>query len=733
MTLPHPIPPHTTTSPELDHAEATDVARILAGLPLPLGATPDDEGVNFALSAPNATQVTLCLFDEVDGAFKLIEEIDLPCRTDYVWHGKIPGLKTGQVYGYRVNGPFEPQHGFRFNRFKVLLDPYAREIARPLQWDPSLYGYPLTTGDDLQFNDLDSAHAAPLARVVDNHFDWGDTPRPTIPWEQSVIYEAHVKGLTMTHPDVPEDLRGTYLGMAHPAIVDHVKALGVTVLEVMPLQHFVQESFLLDKGLTNYWGYSPLAFFAPEPRYACPTSPLSCTDQVKTMIRAYHEAGIEVVMDVVYNHSGEGNHLGPTLSFRGVDNASYYRLGEIPRYYFDTTGCGNTFNMDSPVTLQLFMDSLRYWVTEMHLDGFRFDLAATLAREAGYVDPNSSFFKIIHQDPVLSRVKLIAEPWDIGGDGYQLGNFPAKWAEWNGRFRDVVRRYWKGDDGLRSDMATCLTGSNDLYGWLDERKLYGSVNFVTCHDGFTVADLVSYNGKHNEANLEDNRDGANDNHSWNCGVEGDTDDPAIIALRARQQRNLLATTLLALGVPMLLHGDELGRTQGGNNNTYCQDTPLSWITWDAPTPYHEHQDFVRSVLQFRLSHAAFCRSDHLLLPEESTWFRPDGSPMTPEDWAKPHEKSVALLLNPPPITVPVNALTNSLDQSAVLLFLNPYHEGVTYALSVHPCVTAWEVAVDTSLEIGVGCQFDSTDHLIVPPRSLVCLKQAAPVAVFHQV
>jgi len=539
--------------------------RIWPGSPYPLGSTWDGAGVNFALFSENAQKVELCLFDHRD-ATKETARITMPERTDQVFHVYLPDALPGQLYGYRVYGPHEPARGHRFNPNKLVFDPYAKSVGRFTRWADELFGYEIGNPDeDLKLDPRDSAAFAPLGEVVENAFSWGDDRRPRTAWHRTLIYEAHVRGITMRHPKVPEHLRGTYLGMCSDPMIEHLLALGVTAVELMPVHHHVDDRGLVERGLNNYWGYNTLSFFAPDERYSAKCN-IPTVVQFKTMVRNLHRAGIEVILDVVYNHTAEGNHLGPTLSMRGIDNASYYRLvGDNPRYYMDFTGCGNTLNMQNPRVLQLIMDSLRYWVEEMHVDGFRFDLASTLARELYDVDKLGAFFDIIHQDPVISQVKLIAEPWDVGPGGYQVGNFPVGWTEWNGRYRDAVRRFWKGDGDAASELATRLAGSSDLYEH-SGRRPYASINFVTCHDGFCLEDLVSYNEKHNEANGEDNRDGHNDNLSWNCGVEGPTDDKAILALRAQQKRNLLATLLLSQGVPMLCGGDELGHTQQGNNN-----------------------------------------------------------------------------------------------------------------------------------------------------------------------
>jgi glycogen operon protein len=607
------------------------------GRPYPLGATWEGAGVNFALFSEYADKVELCLFNSPDDKQEA-ERIPLTERTDQVWHCYLPSVLPGQLYGYRVYGPYDPKNGHRFNHNKMLLDPYAKLIGRELRWDDSLFGYKIGQ-DDLTFDERDSAAFAPLATVVDTAFTWGDDRPPRIPWHKTLIYEAHVKGLTKLHPEVPEPLRGTYAGLSSEPVIKYLKDLNVTAIELLPVHQSLSDRYLVDQGLKNYWGYNTLSFFAPQVAYNSPTNPLGAVYEFKMMVRAMHAAGIEVILDVVYNHTAEGNQMGTTLSWRGIDNASYYRLSpQDARYYMDFTGCGNTLNMRHPKVLQLIMDSLRYWVTEMRVDGFRFDLASTLARELFEVNKLGAFFDIIHQDPVLSQVKLIAEPWDVGEGGYQVGNFPPGWTEWNGKYRDNVRKFWKGDGGMASEFATRLCGSSDLYE-RSGRRPYASINFITCHDGFTLKDLVSYNEKHNEANKEGNKDGANNNDSWNCGVEGPTDDPNVIALRARQKRNFVSTLMLSLGVPMLLAGDEINHTQKGNNNTYCQDNELSWLNWDLADDQKRFLEFVRKATEFRKTHKALQRRSFFqgrsIRGEGVTdvsWFNPSGKDMTDSDW-----------------------------------------------------------------------------------------------------
>ena len=610
--------------------------RTWLGRPYPLGATWDGGGVNFALFSEHATAVELCLFDHPEPGARE-RRVRLTEQTDRVWHAYLPDVLPGQLYGYRVDGPYEPENGHRFNPNKLILDPYAKLVGRPLRWDDALFGYPIGS-DDLGFSDTDSGPHAPLAAVVDTAFTWGDDRPPQTPWHHTVVYECHVKGFTKKMPGVPDALRGTYPGLATDAAINHLRALGVTAVELLPVHHRVDDRHLLERGLSNYWGYNTLAFFAPDTRFAVRAD--QAVTEFKLMVRRLHAAGIEVILDVVYNHTAEGNQMGPTLSLRGADNKSYYHLTpENPRYYMDFTGCGNTPNTRHPRVLQLMMDSLRYWVLEMHVDGFRFDLATALARELFEVDQLGAFFDIIHQDPVLSRVKLIAEPWDVGPGGYQVGNFPVLWSEWNGEYRDAVRRFWAGKPVEASVLAHRLCGSGDLYE-PSGRRPHASVNFVTCHDGFTLADLVSYERKRNEANGEGNRDGSDHADGWNCGCEGPTDDPAVRTLRRRQQRNLLATLFLSQGVPMLLAGDEIGHTQWGNNNTYCQDNDLTWLDW-APSP--ERQSllaFVRTLARIRAEQPVLRRRKFFQgRPlrgagiQDVNWFDPSGRDLNDGEWA----------------------------------------------------------------------------------------------------
>jgi len=659
--------------------------KIWPGKPYPLGATFDGAGVNFALFSEHATKVELCLFS-ADEPHEQIHCIELPEYTDQVWHGYLPDAEPGQLYGYRVHGPYEPANGHRFNPHKVMLDPYAKAIGRDLTWDDTLWGYKIgDDGVDLSFDDRDSGPYCPLAAVVDTAFTWGDDRPPRTPWHKTLIYEAHVKGLTYLHPGVPEEKRGTYSGLASDAIVQHLQSLGVTAIELLPIHFFLDDRHLAAKDLRNYWGYNTLGFFAPAPRYGSKDAPQKVLQEFKMMVRTLHAAGIEVILDVVYNHTAEGNQLGPTLSFRGIDNASYYRLTDDPRYYMDFTGCGNGFRMSHPRSLQLIMDSLRYWVTEMHVDGFRFDLASALARELYDVDKLAAFFDIIHQDPILNQVKLIAEPWDVGAGGYQVGNFPVGWTEWNGKYRDCVRKFWKGDGGTVNEFATRLVGSSDLYE-TSGRLPHASVNFITCHDGFSLQDLVSYNGKHNEANGEDNRDGANDNASWNCWAEGPTEDEAIIALRERQKRNFVATLLLSQGVPMLLAGDEFSHTQHGNNNTYCQDNELSWVDWNLSEPRQRFLDFVRNVSHIWKEQPVFQRrkffQGRLIRGQDTkdlSWFNPDGQEMSDDDWNAGFAKCLGVRLAGD-VIAEMNERGERLVGDTLLLLLNAHHEAISFTL-----------------------------------------------------
>jgi len=677
--------------------------KLWPGNPYPLGATWDGSGVNFALFSENATGVELCLFDGENRNHEL-KRIRMTEQTNQVWHVYLPEARSGQLYGYRVYGPYSPSEGHRFNPAKLLLDPYAKSIAGPIRWSDALFGYTIGDPDaDLSIDERDSVDGLPKCVVVDPAFSWGQDAPLRIPWHKTLIYEMHVKGFTARHPKVPKELRGTYAGLTHPAVVDYLKSLGITAVELMPVHQFVADKSLVDRGLTNYWGYNSIGFFAPESRYASTGVLGEQVAEFKTMVKTFHREGIEVIIDVVYNHTGEGNQLGPTLCFRGIDNASYYRLVDDRRYYMDYTGCGNTLNMTHPRTLQLIMDSLRYWVLEMHVDGFRFDLASTLARELHSVDRLGAFFDIIHQDPVLSQVKLIAEPWDLGEGGYQVGNFPVLWAEWNAEYRDTVRRFWKGDGGLVGGLAFRLTGSSDLYG-RGGRRPYASINFVTAHDGFTLTDVVSYNEKHNEANGEENRDGHNENLSWNCGAEGPTDNKEILALRARQQRNFLATLILSQGVPMLWAGDEIGRTQRGNNNAYCQDNEISWMDWKLERSKRDLLDFTQLLIQLFHQHPVlrrrvFFQGRRIRGSEvkDLAWFKPDGKEMTDDDWNNGFARCLGLRLAGDAIEE-VDARGNRILDDTLLILLNAHHEPVNFVLPAHRRKLRWQVVFDTKEE-----------------------------------
>ncbi len=676
---------------------------IWPGKPYPLGATWDGWGVNFALFSENATRIELCLFDSLDDLHET-ERIALPEQTDDVWHVYVPYLKPRQLYGYRVYGPYDPEQGLRFNHNKLLIDPYAKAISGTIKWNDTMFGYPI--GDeaaDLAFDERDSAPFMPRSIVVDDAFPWGDDRLPDIPLHKSVIYELHVKGFTMQHPDVPEHLRGTYAGLASPAVIEYFHSLGVTAVELLPVHQHVDDRMLVERNLSNYWGYNSLNYFAPDIRYAVPELPGEQVYEFKAMVKTLHAAGIEVILDVVYNHTAEGNHLGPTLSFRGIDNQSYYRLvPDNPRYYMDYTGTGNSLNMLNARSLQMMMDSLRYWVTEMHVDGFRFDLASTLARGLHEADRLSAFFDVVHQDPVISQVKLIAEPWDVGPGGYQVGNFPVLWSEWNGKYRDTVRRFWKGDESQVAEMAYRLSGSSDLYQH-NGRRPYASINFVTAHDGFTLHDLVSYNEKHNEANGEGNRDGDDHNNSWNCGVEGPTDDPEINALRERQMRNFLATLLLSQGVPMILAGDEFGRTQGGNNNAYCQDNEISWLNWNLDESGSKLLYFTRQLVHLRNKHPVLHRrrffqgrSIHGSGIHDIIWWRPDGQEMTDDDWNFGMVRCLGMLLNGQEMA-DWDERGELLHDDILLLMLNAYHEAISFKLPGKRGQPYWELLIDTAL------------------------------------
>jgi isoamylase len=666
------------------------ITAVWPGQPYPRGATWDGEGVNFAVFSANATRVELCLFDP--SGRRELQRIVLRECTDEVWHAYLPEARPGLLYGYRVHGPYDPARGHRFNPHKLLLEPYAKHIQGDLHWSDAHFGYRVGHAKaDLSFDKRDNAGGIPKSRVIDPAFTWGDDRAPRVPWHDTIIYELHTRGFTMQHPDVPRELRGTYAGLATAPVIEHLLRMGVTTVELMPVHAFVDDRYLLDKGLRNYWGYNTIGFFAPDMRYSA-TGRIS---EFKTMVKTLHSAGIEVILDVVYNHTAEGNQLGPTLSFRGVDNASYYRLSpEDPRYYMDFTGCGNTLNMQHPRVLALIMDSLRYWVQDMHVDGFRFDLASALARELYDVDRLGSFFDTIGQDPVLSQVKLIAEPWDVGEGGYQVGNFPPGWNEWNDKYRDTMRAYWKGDGGLSGEFARRFTGSSDLYE-ASGRKPHASINFITAHDGFTLDDLVSYNGKHNEANGEDN------NLSWNCGAEGPSDVEGIRSLRAQQKRNLIATLLLSQGVPMLLAGDELGHSQQGNNNAYCQDNGISWLDWDLAPAERDFMEFVACMIALRRQHPVFSRRRFLKGGEdggearEVVWLTPSAHEMSEEDWLKEYTRCLGMYLTGTAIER-VDRRGRPVRDDNFLLLINAHHEPVPFLLPQFTPGTHWQVLVDTA-------------------------------------
>ncbi|MGD9986094.1 glycogen debranching protein GlgX [Pseudonocardia sp.] len=716
------------------------------GSAYPLGASYDGAGTNFAIFSEVAEKVELCLF-EPDGQETRVRltEVD-----GFVWHCYLPGVEPGQRYGYRVHGPHDPAHGLRCNPNKLLIDPYAKALDGPVRWDEAVFGYEFDAPENR--NDADSAPFVPKSVVINPYFDWGSDRPPKVPYHETIVYEAHVKGLTITHPDVPEELRGSYAGLAHPAMVEHLQTLGVTAVELMPVHEFITDHHLEQRGLANYWGYNTIAFLAPHHAYAMSGSrPGSQVQEFKAMVRDLHEAGIEVILDVVYNHTAEGSDMGPTLSMRGIDNHAYYRLVEDEqRYYMDYTGTGNSLNVRNPHTLQLIMDSLRYWVTEMHVDGFRFDLASTLAREFYDVDRLSVFFDLVQQDPVISQVKLIAEPWDVGPGGYQVGNFPPLWTEWNGKYRDTVRDFWRGEPGTLGEFASRLTGSSDLYK-ADGRRPYASINFVTAHDGFTLADLVSYNDKHNAANGEDGNDGESHNRSWNCGVEGPTDDEDVLALRARQQRNFITTLLLSQGVPMLLHGDELGRTQGGNNNVYCQDNEIAWMDWSLAGKNAGLIGFTGGVAALRHAHPVFRRrrffagrpirprrrsetGDTATALPDIAWFSPSGEEMTEQDWDSGFGKCVLVFLNGEGITEADHRGERVTDDSFLLL-LNAHWEDIEATLPAAEFGTRWAVVVDsatgevTSLATTPGTvaadpvTVTSGSAQVVPARSILVLQR----------
>jgi isoamylase len=670
--------------------------RVWPGTAYPLGATYDGTGTNFALFSEVAERVELCLFDE-DGTET---RVALPERDAFVWHGYLPNVGPGQRYGFRVHGPYEPENGHRCNPSKLLLDPYAKAVDGDIDWAQACFSY--TWGDEDSFNDEDSGPHMSKSVVISPFFDWDHDRHPRTPYNETVIYEAHVKGLTQTHPDIPEEVRGTYAALAHPVMLEHYKKIGVTAIELMPVHQFVHDSHLVERGLRNYWGYNTIGFFAPHNDYSSSGTRGQQVQEFKAMVKALHAEGLEVILDVVYNHTAEGNHLGPTLSFRGIDNSAYYRLVEgDEKHYYDTTGTGNTLLMRHPHTLQLIMDSLRYWVSEMHVDGFRFDLASTLARQFHEVDRLSAFFDLVQQDPVVSQAKLIAEPWDVGEGGYNVGGFPPLWTEWNGKYRDLMRDYWRGEPETLAEFASRLTGSADLYE-NDGRRPFASINFVTAHDGFTLHDLVSYNEKHNEANGEGGNDGESHNSSWNCGVEGESDDLEVIALREQQKRNFLTTLFVSQGVPMLLHGDELGRTQAGNNNVYAQDNEIAWIDWERAKDFEVLTTFVSRLAKLRQEHPVFRRRRFFngrpvrgSAAEDIAWFTPAGEEMDQDDWDSAFAKSVTVFLNGDGIREPDPRGERVTDDSFFLLF-NGHSEPIEFTLPDLGVGERWEIAIDTA-------------------------------------
>jgi len=699
--------------------------RVWPGQPYPLGATWTGLGVNFALFSAHATRVDLCLFDSPDATTESVC-VTLPEHTDMVWHGYLPDARPGQLYGYRVHGPYDPGDGQRFNPNKVVLDPYAKSIGRQVRWDDSVFGYTIgDPRDDLAFDTRDNGAFASLAAVIDPAFTWGDDRPPRTPWHKTVIYEMHVRGFTRLHPNVPEPLRGTYEALTTEAAIEHLQRLGVTAVELMPVHHHAYDRHLVERGLSNYWGYNTQAFFAPDIRYSASGLPNESVREFKRMVKALHSAGLEVILDVVYNHTAEGNHLGPTLSLRGVDNRSYYRLvPDDKRYYLDFTGCGNTLNMRSPQVLQLIMDSLRYWVLDMHVDGFRFDLASTLARELYDVDRLGAFFDIVHQDPVLSQVKLIAEPWDLGAGGYQVGNFPVLWTEWNGKYRDAMRAFWRGDDRGVAEVATRVAGSNDLYE-LSGRRPYASINFITSHDGFTLQDLVSYNQKHNEANGDNNQDGESSNLSWNCGVEGPARDPRVLKLREQQKRNLMASLLLSVGVPMISGGDEMGRTQQGNNNAYCQDSELSWTHWNLTQEQRDFLVFTRRLVHFRRSQPTLTRRKYFqgrsirgAEVKDIYWLDPSGREMTDDAWNAPFVRSLGVLM--------VGNAIGDIDErgqlvsgDTLLILLNAHFESVPFVLPAAEEGHEWGRIFDTIDPYPMEARFSGGTKYALQGRTVV--------------
>ena len=703
--------------------------KILPGQPYPLGATWDGNGINFALYSENATKVELCLFDDPN-AEKETERIPLYEVTAHVWHAYLPGLQPGQLYGYRVHGPYEPEKGHRFNHNKLLIDPYAKAIAGEVNWKTHVFGYQFENEQkDLSFDEQDSAPGTPKCVVIDPSFDWGNDRHPKTPWHRTVIYEAHVKGATKLHPAIPEELRGTYAGIASEPFINHLKDLGITAIELLPVHDFLNDKHLVDKGLSNYWGYNTTNFFSPTLRYVSKGNRGEQVREFKGMVKILHSHGIEVILDVVYNHTSEGNELGPTLSFRGIDNTVYYHLVKDDlRHYMDYTGTGNSLNVNHPQVLQLIMDSLRYWVNEMHIDGFRFDLAAALARELHEVDKLAAFFDIVHQDPVISQVKLIAEPWDVGEGGYQVGNFPVLWTEWNGKYRDTIRRAIKGDENQAAKFAYRITGSSDLY-QSDGRRPFSSINFVTAHDGFTLQDLVSYNEKHNEANGEDNKDGSDNNMSWNCGAEGPTDDETIINLREQQKRNFITTLFLSQGVPMLLGGDELSRTQKGNNNGYCQDNEISWFNWELDDRQKEFLEFTKKIIHFMHAHPAF-RRRKFLRGEKSNdsemkdiqWLTPDGNEITEEEWQAPDTKTLGFILSGDALDE-YNEKGELRTDDTFLVWMNFDHENVQCTIPTIIDGVKWEVVISTvhNYENAGDQHLSGGNEFTLPARSVFVL------------
>jgi isoamylase len=700
---------------------------IWPGSPYPLGATFDGGGTNFAIFSEVAERIELCLIDDEGTETR----VDLPERNGLVWHGYVPRIWPGQRYGYRVHGRFDPEAGLRCNPSKLLLDPYAKAIDGRNDWNEALFSYRFDDPD--AYNDMDSAPFAMKSVVVNPFFNWMNDQPLRIPYNESVIYEAHVKGMTMRHPDIPADVRGSYSGLAHPVMIEHFRQLGVTAVELMPVHQFVHDSTLADKGLSNYWGYNTIGFFAPHNDYACFGTHGEQVYEFKTMVRTLHQAGIEVILDVVYNHTAEGNHMGPTLSFRGVDNQAYYRLVDGDKqHYYDTTGTGNSLNVRHHESLRLIMDSLRYWVTEMHVDGFRFDLASSLAREFHSVDRLSAFFDLVNQDPVVSQVKLIAEPWDVGDGGYQVGGFPPLWTEWNGKYRDTVRDFWRGEPSSLGEFAARFTGSSDLYE-ADNRRPIASINFVTAHDGFTLNDLVSYNDKHNEANGEDNADGESHNRSWNCGTEGPTEDPEISALRERQKRNILATLLLSQGVPMIAHGDELGRTQQGNNNVYCQDNELSWVDWAAARENDVLTEFTAKLAKLRAEHPIFRRQRFFQGQplrgagiDDIAWLRADGQPMNDDDWNSGHTQTLTIYLNGREIP-DSDDLGRPVVDSSFLLLINAHHQQHGFTLPDESYGKSWQAALDTADPLLANKRQRTPNpgaHIRIPARSMLVLQSS---------